>query len=98
MQQIAAALGLKNDNTAKTTKNRCMNKYADIARKLMGNDADAEEMIREAVERDCLTSLFSELRDNSLASAACNEDGDRLRLDDADWSAGIDFDALDPEI
>jgi len=47
MQQIAAALGLKNDNTAKTTKNRCMNKYADIARKLMGNDADAEEMIRE---------------------------------------------------
>ncbi len=98
MQQIAAALGLKNDNTAKTTKNRCMNKYIDIARKLMGNDIDAEEMIRETVERDCLTSLFSELRDNSLASAACNEDGDRLRLDDADWSAGIDFDALDSEI
>ena len=98
MQQIAAALGLKNDKTAKTTKNRCMNKYTDIAKKLMGNDADAEDMIREAVERDCLTSLFSELRDNTLASAACDENGKRLKADDADWSAQIDFDALDSEV
>ena len=64
----------------------------------MGNDADAEDMIREAVERDCLTSLFSELRDNTLASAACDENGNRLKPDDADWSAQIDFDALDSEV
>ena len=39
MDEIASMLGLRNADTAKTKKNRCMNKFKDIATRLIGDEA-----------------------------------------------------------
>jgi len=62
MSEIAAIHGLRNANSAKTTKNRCMDKFKQIARDLLADDAKAEEAVRRTVERDALRDLLKEFR------------------------------------
>ena len=62
MKDIAALMGLKNEDTAKTTKNRCMNKFKEIAKAMLADDAKADEAVRRTVERDALRDLLEEFR------------------------------------
>lgn len=72
MDEIASLVGLKNADSAKTTKNRCMNKLKDIANRLVKDEDFAEEVIRNAAERAALRDLLQEERefDNGLSVAA----------------------------
>lgn len=74
MDMIAATLGLKNADTAKATKNRCMNKFREIAKDLLKDDARAEEAIKKSVERQSLRDLFEDFiteQKEDLSVAAC---------------------------
>ena len=62
MTEIAALTGLKNENTAKTTKNRCMDKFRNIAKAMMEDDEKAEEAIRRTIERSSLRAELEEYR------------------------------------
>lgn len=62
LDEIASTLGLRNADTAKTKKNRCMNKFKDIASKLLESDEFAEEAVRAAVERAALKELLEDER------------------------------------
>lgn len=57
MDHIASVLGMRNADSAKTKKNKCMNKFKDIAAKLIESDEFAEEAVRAAVERAALKCL-----------------------------------------
>lgn len=74
MDEIAPTMGLKNANSAKTTKNRCMDKFKKLATDLLADDEKAEEAIRRAVERDALRDLLERFRQEDsgeIATAAC---------------------------
>lgn len=60
MDDIASMMGMRNADSAKTKKNKCMNKLKDIAAKLLENDEFAEEAVRAAVERAALRELLNE--------------------------------------
>ncbi len=62
MDEIAGIMGLKNANTAKTKKNRCMKKFNEIAKMLLANGEFSEELIRGAAERSALREIFEEER------------------------------------
>ena len=62
MSEIAAIHGLRNENSAKSTKNRCMDKFKEIAKAMLADDAKAEEAVRRTVERDALRDLLEEIR------------------------------------
>lgn len=62
MKDIAAAMGLKNDDVAKATKNKCMNKFKTIAKAMLADDEKAEEAVRRTIERDALRDLLEECR------------------------------------
>ena len=74
MDEIARILSLRNADTAKTKKNRCMNQFKDIAKKLVESDEFAEEMVRACVERSMLRELLEEerviMQDASIKIAA----------------------------
>ena len=73
MKDIAPAMGLKNENVAKTKKNRCMDKFKEIAKAMLADDEKAEEAVRRTVERDALRDLLDDLRkeeSGDLAMAA----------------------------
>lgn len=77
MEQIAPLMGLKNANSAKTTKNRCMDKFKDIAKKMLADDEKAERAVQRAVERDALRDLLEQFRKEDagdLAVAAWKEE------------------------
>ena len=74
MDEIAPIMGLKNANSAKTTKNRCMDKFKKLATDLLADDEKAEEAIRRAVERNALRDLLERFRQEDsgeIATAAC---------------------------
>ena len=60
MDELASMLGLKNSDTAKTKKNRCMNKFKEIAEKLVKSDEYAEDMVRACAERAALRELVED--------------------------------------
>ena len=62
MSEIACLLGLRNADTAKTKKNRCMNKFKEIANRLVEDGEYAEEIIRATVERAALRELLEDER------------------------------------
>lgn len=62
MDEIASMLGLRNADTAKTKKNRCMNKFKEIAKMLLENEEFAEDAVRAAVERAALRELLEDER------------------------------------
>ena len=77
MDEIASILGMRNADSAKTKKNKCMNKFKDIAAKLIENDEFAEETVRAAVERAALKELINNERvyaENGISMAALDED------------------------
>ena len=79
MDDIASILGMRNADSAKTKKNKCMNKFKDIAAKLIESDEFAEEAVRAAVERAALKELLEDERfyaENGISMAALNTDED----------------------
>lgn len=77
MDHIASVLGMRNADSAKTKKNKCMNKFKDIAAKLIESDEFAEEAVRTAVERAALKELLENEKvyaDNGICTAALNTD------------------------
>lgn len=78
MDEIAGMMGLRNADTAKTKKSRCMGKLKDIAGKLIENDEFAEEAVRAAVERAALRELLAEesviMREAGVIKAALDVD------------------------
>ena len=79
MDDIASILGMRNADSAKTKKTKCMNKFKDIAAKLIENDEFAEEAVRAAVERAALKEVINNERvcaENGISIAALDEDED----------------------
>ena len=77
MDQIASILGMRNADSAKTKKNKCMNKFKDIAAKLIESDEFAEEAVRAAVERAALKELLENEKvyaEKGICTAALNTD------------------------
>ena len=79
MKDIAATMGLKNENVAKTKKNRCMDKFKDIAKAMLADDEKADAAVRRTIERDALRDLLEDLRQEEsgdLALAALKDKKD----------------------
>ena len=75
MDDIANILGMRNADSAKSKKSKCMNKVKEIAAQLIENDEFAEEAVRNAIERAVLRELIEEERynaDNGFTMAALN--------------------------
>ena len=75
MDEIASILGMRNADSAKSKKSKCMNKVKEIATQLIENDEFAEEAVRNAIERAALRELIEEERynaDNGFTMAALN--------------------------
>ena len=90
MKDIATLTGLKNEDTAKSTKKRCMDKFRSIAKAMLEDDGKAEDAIRRTVERAALRDQLEECRQldaGTLARAAHTEGS--ARLSDADIIDGI---------
>ena len=65
MDEIASILGMRNADSAKSKKSKCMNKVKEIAAQLIENDEFAEEAVRNAIERAALRELIEEEKYNS---------------------------------
>ena len=70
MKDIAPTLGLKNENVAKTKKNRCMDKFKEIAKAMLADDGKAEAAIRRTIERNALRDLLQDLRQEEAGDLA----------------------------
>ena len=80
MKDIAAAMGLKNADVAKASKNKCMRKLENAAEEMASADKALEEAVRRVVERDALRDLLEEFRKESSgewARAALDDKGDK---------------------
>jgi DNA-directed RNA polymerase specialized sigma24 family protein len=81
MDEIASILSLRNADTAKTKKNRCMNQFKEIAKKLIENDEFAEEAVRACVERAVLREMLEDelimMNDTSIKKAALETDKEK---------------------
>ena len=62
MEEIAGILGMKNADSAKTKKTRCMTKFKSIGKALLGEDEFPEELIRAAAERAALREILGSER------------------------------------
>ena len=79
MDDIASILGMRNADSAKTKKSKCMNKFKDIAAQLIESEEFAEEAVRAAVERAALRDLIEDEKfyaDNNTCMAALNVDNE----------------------
>ena len=77
MDEIASILGMRNADSAKSKKSKCMNKLKEIATQLIENEEFAEEAIRNAVERAALKALLAEemtYADSDFCMAALDVD------------------------
>lgn len=77
MDMIAPLMGLKNANSAKTTKNRCMDKFKELARKMLADDEKAEKAVQRTVERNAVRDLLEQFRkedEGELSMAACRNE------------------------
>ena len=80
LDKIAVTMGLKNANSAKTTKSRCMSKYKELAQKLFADDEKAEQAVRRSVERDALRNILERFRledRGEIKTAACKNSKDK---------------------
>ena len=80
MDDIAGILGMRNADSAKTKKSKCMNKFKDIAAQLIESDEFAEDAVRAAVERAALRELLEEERfyaENGISLAALDIEEDK---------------------
>ena len=79
MDEIASILGMRNADSAKSKKSKCMNKIKDIATQLIESEEFAEEAIRNAVERAALKALLTEemtYADSGFCMAALDVDNE----------------------
>ena len=77
MDEIASILGMRNADSAKSKKSKCMNKVKDIAAQLIESEEFAEDAIRNAVERAALKALLAEeitYADGGFCMAALDTD------------------------
>lgn len=81
MGEIACMLGLRSADSAKTKKNRCMNKFSEIARRLVDDGEYAEDVVRACVERAALRELMEDERivmnNENIRIAALDSDDDK---------------------
>jgi hypothetical protein len=86
MDEIASILSLGNANSAKTKKNRCMNDFKNIAKKLVESDEFAEDMVRACVERAMLRELLEDervmMQDASIKMAALETEDNKEDQED----------------
>lgn len=90
MKDIATLTGLKNEDTAKSTKKRCMDKFRSIAKAMLEDEEKAEAAIRRTIERAALRDQLDECRQlesGTLARAAHTEGS--AKLTDKDIIEGI---------
>lgn len=90
MKDIATLTGLKNEDTAKSTKKRCMDKFRSIAKAMLEDDEKADVAIRRTIERAALRDQLDECRQlesGTLARAAHTEGS--AKLTDQDIIEGI---------
>ena len=90
MKDIATLTGLKNEDTAKSTKKRCMDKFRSIAKAMLEDDEKAENAIRRTIERAALRDQLDECRqlDAGTLARAAHTDG-KASLTDKDIIEGI---------
>ena len=77
MDEIASILGMRNADSVKSKKSKCMNRIKEIAARLIEDDEFAEEIIRNAVERAALRELIEDERihaNSGHCMAALNTD------------------------
>ena len=60
MDEIASILGMRNADSVKSKKSKCMNRIREIAARIIEDDEFAEEIIRNAVERAALRELIED--------------------------------------
>ena len=60
MDEIASILGMRNADSVKSKKNKCMNRIKEIAARIIENDEFAEEVVRNAIERAVLRELIED--------------------------------------
>ena len=90
MKDIATLTGLKNEDTAKSTKKRCMDKFRSIAKAMLEDDEKAENAIRRTIERAALRDQLDECRqlESGALSRAAHTEGS-VKLTDKDIIEGI---------
>ena len=90
MKDIATLTGLKNEDTAKSTKKRCMYKFRSIAKAMLEDDEKAENAIRRTIERAALRDQLDECRqlESGALSRAAHTEGS-VKLTDKDIIEGI---------
>lgn len=79
MDEIASILGMRNADSAKSKKNKCMKKVKDIAAMLIKCGEFSEDEVRAAVERATLKELINEEKiyaENGICMAALDVDED----------------------
>ncbi|MBQ7946609.1 MAG: sigma-70 family RNA polymerase sigma factor [Bacteroidaceae bacterium] len=77
MDEIASILGMRNADSVKSKKSKCMNRIKEIAARLIEDDEFAEEAIRNAIERAALRELVEDERiyaNNGYSTAALDID------------------------
>lgn len=77
MDEIASILGMRNADSVKSKKSKCMNRIKEIAARLIEDDEFAEEAIRNAIERAALKELIEDERiyaNNGYSTAALDTD------------------------
>ena len=62
MDEIASILGMRNADSVKSKKNKCMNRIKEVAARIIENDEFAEEVVRNAIERAALRELIEDER------------------------------------
>jgi hypothetical protein len=62
MDEIASILGMRNADSVKSKKSKCMKRIKEIAARIIEDDEFAEEAIRNAIERAALRELIEEER------------------------------------
>ena len=82
MDEIASILGMRNANSVKSKKNKCMNRIKEIAARIIENDEFAEEVVRNAIERAALRELIEE---------------ERIHADSGHCMAALDIEEKDEE-
>lgn len=78
MEDIANILGMRNADSAKSKKSKCMMRMREIAAALIESDEFAEGAVRNAVERAALKELLEDERfylQSGIGSAALDVDG-----------------------
>ena len=77
MDEIASILGMRNADSVKSKKSKCMNRIKEIAARIIEDDEFAEEAIRNAIERVALRELIEDERihaNNGYSIAALDID------------------------